>query len=181
MVKKKRAGKKKKKFSFKIFILFILFEVAFSAVTAPLIVFYGPFKNLRKTVVGAAMSTLNHQYIATTFLSDKKIKDALHMLNELMYKGYKISYVLSMVERQFNLLFKIKICLEERITKEEIMKELNIKSEYGYSIMVKQSKKFTINQLKKAVELCLNTEKRIKSSSIDEKTEMELLIINTTA
>jgi len=47
--------------------------------------------------------------------------------------------------------------------------------------MVKQSKKFTINQLKKAVELCLNTEKRIKSSSIDEKTEMELLIINTTA
>mgnify|MGYP000930039710 FL=1 len=114
-------------------------------------------------------------------ISDKKIKDALHMLNELMYKGYKISYVLSMVERQFNLLFKIKICLEERITKEEIMKELNIKSEYGYSIMVKQSKKFTINQLKKAVELCLNTEKRIKSSSIDEKTEMELLIINTTA
>ena len=77
MVKKKRAGKKKKKFSFKIFILFILFEVAFSAVTAPLIVFYGPFKNLRKTVVGAAMSTLNHQYIATTFLSDKKIKDIL--------------------------------------------------------------------------------------------------------
>ena len=114
-------------------------------------------------------------------ISDKKIKDALHMLNELMYKGYKISYVLSMVERQFSLLFKIKMCLEERMPKEEIKKELNIKSEYGYSIMVKQSKKFTINQLKKAVELCLNTEKRIKSSSIDEKTEMELLIINTTA
>jgi len=114
-------------------------------------------------------------------ISDKKIKDALYMLNELMYKGYKISYILSMVERQFNLLFKIKICLEERITKEEIMKELNIKSEYGYSIMVKQSKKFTINQLKKAVTLCLNTEKKIKSLSIDEKTEMELLIINTIA
>lgn len=114
-------------------------------------------------------------------ISDKKIKDALYMLNELMYKGYKISYILSMVERQFNLLFKIKICLEERITKEEIMKELSIKSEYGYSIMVKQSKKFTISQLKRAVVLCLNTEKRIKSLSIDEKTEMELLIINTTA
>lgn len=114
-------------------------------------------------------------------ISDKKIKDALYMLNELMYKGFKVNYILSMIERQFNLLFKIKMCLEERIPKNEIMKELNIKSEYGYSIMAKQSKKFTINQLKRAVELCLNTERRMKSSSVDEKTEMELLVINTIA
>lgn len=74
---KKRKAKKKKKFSFKIFMLFILFEFVFTGITAPLILFYGPFKNVRKTFVGAAMSTLSHQYFATTFLSDQKIKEIL--------------------------------------------------------------------------------------------------------
>lgn len=74
---KKKKVRKKKKFSFKIFFFFLLFEFAFSAATGPFIVFYGPFKNVRKTIVGAAMSTLSHQYIATTFLSDQKIKDIL--------------------------------------------------------------------------------------------------------
>lgn len=74
---KKKKVRKKKKFSFKIFFLFLLFEFVFSAATGPLIVFYGPFENVKKTIVGAAMSTLSHQYIATTFLSDQKIKDIL--------------------------------------------------------------------------------------------------------
>ncbi|WP_125153075.1 phosphodiester glycosidase family protein [Clostridium rectalis] len=74
----KKIKKKKKKFSVKIFITFIIFEFIFTALTGPLIVFYGPFNNVRKTIVGAAMSTLSHQYIATTFLSDKKIKEILN-------------------------------------------------------------------------------------------------------
>ncbi|MEW9095723.1 MAG: phosphodiester glycosidase family protein [Clostridiaceae bacterium] len=75
--KKIKKIKKKKKFSFKIFMFFLIFEFVFTGITAPLILFYGPFKNVRKTIVGAAMSTLSHQYIATTFLSDKKIKEIL--------------------------------------------------------------------------------------------------------
>lgn len=74
---KKKKVKKKKRLSLKVFFLFLIFEFAFSAATGPFIVFYGPFKNVRKTIVGAAMSTLSHQYIATTFLSDQKIKDIL--------------------------------------------------------------------------------------------------------
>lgn len=69
--------KAKKKFSFKTFIFFLMFEFIFTCVTFPLILFYGPFKNVKKTIVGAAMSTLNHQYIATTFLSNEKIEKIL--------------------------------------------------------------------------------------------------------
>ncbi|BAH05857.1 DNA polymerase III subunit delta [Clostridium kluyveri] len=114
-------------------------------------------------------------------ISNKKIKDALHILNELIYGGAKISYILSMIERQFNILLKIKLYLEYGSTKKEAMEKLNIKSEYGYSVMLSQSKKFTLNQLKRAVEMCLNTEEKLKSLSTDERIEMELLIINTTA
>ncbi|MFL0195801.1 DNA polymerase III subunit delta [Clostridium sp. WILCCON 0269] len=114
-------------------------------------------------------------------ISNKKVKDALYMLNELIYSGAKVSYILSMIGRQFNLLFKIKLCLKCGNTKAEIMQKLKIKSEYGYSVMLSQSKKFTLNQLKRSIELCLNTERKLKSLSVDEKVEMELLIINTTA
>lgn len=69
---------KKKKFSWRIFAIFIVFEVVFTACTGPFMVFYGPFNNVKKTIVGAAMTTLSHQYIAKTFLSDKKIQEILN-------------------------------------------------------------------------------------------------------
>ncbi|ACA56271.1 phosphodiester glycosidase family protein [Clostridium botulinum] len=73
----KEKKSKNKKFSFKVFLYFIIFELFFTAATAPFIIFHGPFKNVKKTMVGAAMTTLKHQYIAKTFLSDAKIKEIL--------------------------------------------------------------------------------------------------------
>lgn len=73
----KNNSKKRNKISLKIFILFIVFEFVFTAVTIPFVVFYGPFKNVKRTVVGAAMTTLSHQFIAKTFLSNKQINEIL--------------------------------------------------------------------------------------------------------
>lgn len=67
---------KKKKFKVKMLIFFIIFELIFSVVTAPLIIIYGPFNNLKKTVVGTIMIT-RHQYFITTFLSTKQINSIL--------------------------------------------------------------------------------------------------------
>lgn len=77
-VRTHRRKSKKKKLSFITIIFFILFEFIFSAATAPLIVFYGPFNNLKKTVVGTAMATFTHRYIARAFLSDAEINKILN-------------------------------------------------------------------------------------------------------
>lgn len=114
-------------------------------------------------------------------ISQKKIREALEVLNELIYRGEKIPHILSMIERQFNLLFRVKLSLENKKSKQEIMKELNIRSEYACDMLINQSKKFTIRQLQHAIDLCLNAEQKMKSSSVNEKTEMELLIINSIA
>lgn len=114
-------------------------------------------------------------------IADKKVKEALNVLDELLYKGMKISYILSMIERQFDRMLKMKVELEAKREKKYIMNMLGMKSEYAYKIMVGQSKKFTIRQLKRSLDMCLDTEERIKSLPVNEKTEMELLIINTTA
>ncbi len=112
-------------------------------------------------------------------ISQKKVKEAVEVLNQLIYKGEKIPYILNMVERQFNRLFRVKLALENKRSKQDIMKELNIRSEYACDMIIGQSKKFTLRQLEHALQLCLNAEQKMKSSTVNEKTEMELLIIKT--
>lgn len=71
--KKKR--KRKKRGNMKTFIFFILFEMVFTVCTAPFVLLYGPFENAKSTYVGAAMTSMSHQYLATWFLSDEKIQE----------------------------------------------------------------------------------------------------------
>jgi len=69
---------KNKKISSKLVLLFIIFELTFTVVTCPFMLFYGPFKNVKTTVVGAAMTTLTLQWMVTSFLSDEKIKQIMN-------------------------------------------------------------------------------------------------------
>lgn len=70
--------KKVKRSRFKLLIYFIIFQLVFGIATAPWIVYYGPFSTLKKMIVGQAMSTMSHQYIATLFLSQKQIDNILY-------------------------------------------------------------------------------------------------------
>lgn len=68
----------KKKFSWKFFIMFIIFEIIFTGVTGPFMLYYGPFQNVKKSMVSAIMQTKTHQYLATTFLSKDSISKILN-------------------------------------------------------------------------------------------------------
>lgn len=59
------------------FAAFIIFQFIFACITMPLYVFYGPFSEVKRTVVGASWTTLSHQYIAKFFLSDKAINEII--------------------------------------------------------------------------------------------------------
>lgn len=74
-VKKKKLKKKRR--SFKSKIRLIIYELIIIIITVPIITFYGPFENVKRTVVGTAMATFTHQGIATTFLSKDKINEIL--------------------------------------------------------------------------------------------------------
>ncbi|MGH4140601.1 phosphodiester glycosidase family protein [Clostridium sp.] len=58
-------------------LLFIIFELGFTAVTGPFMLYYGPFEKVKSTVVGAAMTTYTLQWLATSFISDEKIKQIM--------------------------------------------------------------------------------------------------------
>ena len=75
--KTKKGKKRKKKISWKTLIMFFLFEFIFTACTFPYLLLYGPFENAKSTYVGAAMTSMSHQKLATLFLSDEKINKIL--------------------------------------------------------------------------------------------------------
>jgi len=112
------------------------------------------------------------------YLSQKNIKRALDILNELIYKGEKIPLILYMIGRQFNLLFNIKLGIDSGKTKEILANELRLHP-YICEKMISQSMKFTINALKRNIELCVDTEKILKSTSTDDKINIEVFMIKT--
>lgn len=77
-MRKIKKSKIAKKSTSTIVLLFIIFELVFTSITGPFMVYYGPFKNVKTTVVGAAMTTLTLQWLATSFLSDEKIQEIMN-------------------------------------------------------------------------------------------------------
>lgn len=62
---------------FKIFGLFVLFQMIFIPILSILLIYYGPFTNIKEMIVTTAMTTMRHQYFATLFLSNEEIKQIL--------------------------------------------------------------------------------------------------------
>ncbi|MGE5614102.1 MAG: phosphodiester glycosidase family protein [Bacillota bacterium] len=59
------------------FLIFFLFQFVFACITMPFYVFYGPFEEVKRTIVGASWNTLRHRYIARLFLSDEAIAEII--------------------------------------------------------------------------------------------------------
>lgn len=66
-----------KKSRHKMVIAFLVFQLVFAMLTMPLFIFYGPFEDVKRTIVGASWNTLSHQYIARFFLTDAAIERIL--------------------------------------------------------------------------------------------------------
>lgn len=76
-MKKVNRSDKKNRFSIKLLIGFVVFELLFTAVTAPIVLLYGPFEKAKKMFLGTAMGSMNYQWLATTFMSQDEIDKIL--------------------------------------------------------------------------------------------------------
>jgi Exopolysaccharide biosynthesis protein related to N-acetylglucosamine-1-phosphodiester alpha-N-acetylglucosaminidase len=59
-----------------LYLRFVALNLAFLILTGPLVVIFGPFTNIKRSVIGAIMTSRHPQYI-TWLLSEKQIKDIL--------------------------------------------------------------------------------------------------------
>ncbi len=141
---------------------------------------YAEGREITKEDVFAMMpqKSENDIFNLVDYLSQKNIKRALDILNELIYKGEKIPLILYMIARQYNILFNIKLGIDSGKSKDTLAGELRLHP-YICEKMISQSTKFTINRLKRNIELCVDTEKILKSTSTDDKINMEVFMIKT--
>ena len=82
----RQVKKKKKKSKLKSIIGFLVFEFLFMSLTTPLLVFYGPFNNVKRTAIGMTWNSFTLQKIPKAFLSDSAI-------SRILGDGYAISDV----------------------------------------------------------------------------------------
>lgn len=112
------------------------------------------------------------------FISQKKANRAIDLINELLHKGEDVFSILRLIQEQFKKLYTVNISLNNNKRVDDISRELKLPN-FVTEKLITQSRKFKDSSIKKALDITLETEKRLKSqSSLDKKTEIELMIIN---
>ena len=69
---------KKRKFSRPLVAFTVLLQLCLAGVIGLMLIFHGPFAAIRSYVVGTAMESAKHQYLATWFLSEAEINRIIH-------------------------------------------------------------------------------------------------------
>lgn len=72
----------KRKVRLKMIIIFIAFNLVFTVVLSPFIIFYGPFETLKSVAVGSVL-TSRHPQVVKAFLSDEKINEIINKNNSV--------------------------------------------------------------------------------------------------
>ena len=114
------------------------------------------------------------------FISQKKANKAIDLINELISKGEDVFSILKLIQEKNLKIFTdiTKVCLEKGKRLDDISRELKLPS-FVVEKLINQSRKFKDGAIKKALNISLETEKRLKSQSyLDKKTEIELMVIN---
>lgn len=98
----------------------IILSICDTVAVIVLFLLYGPYNNFRDWLVTTAMSTMNHQYLAQTFYSDRKIEEVLEKHTIIEPEGntdtnlileeeatYKDKYDKEILERNKNDIYKL--------------------------------------------------------------------------
>lgn len=109
-------------------------------------------------------------------MSTNKTQKALQIASELMFKGERETKILSMIERQFDLLLKAIVSIKNRKSNDEFAKEYGLHPYVAKNLMI-QSSKFSEKSIKECLNICGSGEKNMKSTGGDNKLELEMIII----
>ncbi len=112
-----------------------------------------------------------------TSIGNRNGETALKLFNEIYMANHPVLLILHMIVRQLRNMLNYRLLKEKGYSDNDINKKMNI-STFEFQKVSSQSSNFTIDQLEKAMFYCLETDKNLKSSSMDERLALELLITN---
>lgn len=111
-------------------------------------------------------------------IAAKKIDKAIDIMKEILYKSDQHMLIISAIQKHFLRLYEIKLKISEGKKVQDFIAEYRL-PQFVCEKLIGQTNKFTQKQLAELVKLCVKTETKLKSASIDKNMEMEFLLINT--
>ena len=111
-------------------------------------------------------------------ISQKKIDKAIDVMDEILFKADQHMLIIISIENQFKKLYRIKVGMQNGKRLNDFMSELKV-PQFVCEKLINLSNKFTLKQLEELIKLCVSTEVKLKSTAIDKRMELEMLLIST--
>ena len=118
----------------------------------------------------------------TELIAQKKNNSALAVLSELLAdKNNEPIMMLSVLGKQMRQLYAARLALEKNLGTKYVMEVCAMKYDYIASKLLNAARGFTLPQLRRAVELCAETDYRMKSSGVDARELLKEAVLRIAA
>lgn len=112
-------------------------------------------------------------------ISEKRFDNAVKILAELLKNKDNSPYgILALISSQLRKTYGVKLLLQEGKRARDIKDALKINYDFLVDRFVSSAGKFTLDQLRDAVEACVEAEYRMKTTSVDEGEVLKELLIS---
>lgn len=136
-------------------------------------------RNINKNDIDKLINNSNEDDIfdLVDFISQKNVEKTMDLLYELLTVSDQHMAIIINIENNFKRLHDIKVLINSGYKINDLSNKLKLPT-FICEKIVNQSRKFSLKQLEKIMEICLNTENKMKTSGIDKDMEMEFMIFS---
>jgi DNA polymerase-3 subunit delta len=112
----------------------------------------------------------------TDAISEKNGTKALKLVNDMTILKEPMQKILFMITRQFRQILQMKLLSSEGISVNEAAGKIGV-TPYGAGKLLKQSKGFSVEDLKKALDKSLEMDIAVKTGKLEDRMAVDLLIM----
>ena len=118
----------------------------------------------------------------TELIAQKKNNSAMSVLSELLAdKNNEPIMMLAVLGKQMRQLYAARLAVEKSLSTKYVMDVCSMKYDYIANKLITAARGFTLPQLKRAVELCAETDYRMKSSGADTRELLKETVLRIAA
>jgi len=142
------------------------------------VAYVGAKDRIEQQDVIAAVSDVHHEttYGLADAFGDQNVLQALQVLDILIRDGEKATSILWRMNWQLDRLYTALMLLDQGIKPQEIAQQLRVVRFYRKRFF-EQTRKFTVERLRKLFQVLVDAELQLKSTSIDDRLLLELVIV----
>ena len=113
----------------------------------------------------------------TDRLAERDYDGAVKCMSDLITMGEEPLLILGAVSYQMRRLYAARLAQEERLGRDFVMKCTGIKNDFAYNRLTASARHFSLAGLKRAVELCVETDYAMKSAGGDPQERLNELLV----